>query len=312
MQLALSTSWFRIDKVLPEEMIATLVALGIEAVELDYRLSEDYLKKLKAGLKKRGIEIKSVHNYFPWPAESPQPGGDVFSLASLDREEWERAIKYTIRTIREAFELEARVVVLHLGEVNFNEGKEFYRNLSLLASGNGFPQIPGELLEKRNSLAFSYLDRLKQALDRLLVVAERYEVFLGAENRYHFYEMPSLEEAKLLLSEFDGSNLYYWHDVGHAEVNARLGLARSQDYLKEFKNRLAGFHLHDVRGLEDHFAPFSGEVNWSEMASYFSPETLMVIEAHSKASLKELERAIDLLKLLFQEREVENADRSNE
>lgn len=312
MKLALSTGWFRIDKVSPEELVKTLEELSIRAVEVDYRLTEEYLRELKPWLRKRNIEVQSVHNFLPWPAGSSQPGGDVFSLACLDESEWERAVKYTVRTVQEASDLECQVVVLHLGKVDFKKGREYYRDLPKSVLGNDFLGISPELLEKRDKLAFPHLDRLKRALDRLLLIAERYEVFLGVENRFHFYEIPSLEELRILFSEFEGSNLKYWHDIGHAEVNARLGLAKHEDYLREFKEKLVGFHLHDVRDLEDHFAPFSGEINWQKLAPYFSAGAMMVIEAHSKASRKELERGVDLLEVLFRKEGVVNANRGNE
>lgn len=300
MKLALSTSWFKVNEFSPKELVKTLQELGIDAVEADYRLKKEYLEELKNCLRKENIEVISAHNFLPWPDISPSPGGDVFSLASLDKEEWRVAVRYTIKTMQEALDLGCRAVVLHLGKVSFKEGKEFYKNLPRVPTNNGYPLIPQLLLSKREELAPQFLDRAMLALDKLLLAAERYELFLGIENRYHFYEIPSFSEVKLLLSEFKGSNLYYWHDVGHAEINARLGLVQSEEYLSEFNERLLGFHLHDVRGLEDHFAPFSGEVDWQGVASYFSPKTLMVIEAHSKASEEELKKGIGLLKSLSQ------------
>lgn len=301
MKLALSTGWFKVGEVSPKKLVDSLEDLGIEAVEVDYRLKGDYLRELKGELKKKSIEVSSVHNFLPWPDISPTPGGDVFSLASLDQDEQEKAIKYTIRTMQEAVDLGSQAVVLHLGKVIFKEGKEFYRNLPRQISDNGYPLIPESLLNKREELAPRFLDRLKLALDKLLLMAERYELFLGVENRYHFYEIPSFSEIKLLLSEFSGSNLRYWHDVGHAEINARLGLVKNEDYLREFKDKLLGFHLHDVKGLDDHFAPFFGEVNWDKLTPYFSSKNLMVVEAHPKANREEVKKGIELLGTVFQE-----------
>lgn len=299
MNLALSTSWFKVNEVTPKELLETLEELDINAVEVDYRLKKGYLEELKHCLKKENFEVVSAHNFLPWPDISPSPGGDIFSLASLDKDEWEKAVKYTIKTMQEALDLGCRAVVLHLGKVSFKEGREFYKNLSKFPTDNGYQLIPKQLLDKREELAPPFLDRVKLALDRLLLAAERYELFLGIENRYHFYEIPSFSEVKLLLSEFQGSNLCYWHDIGHAEINARLGLVRNEEYLREFNGGLLGFHLHDVRSLEDHFAPFSGEVDWQRVANYFSPKTLMVVEVHPKVSREELKKGIGLLRSLF-------------
>ncbi len=300
MKLALSTGWFKVQKVSPGRLIDTLERLNVNAVEVDYRLKKEYLNELKPFLKKKNIEVTSVHNFLPWPDISPAPGGDVFSLSSLDREEWERAVTYTVKTMQEAIDLGSQVVVLHLGKVNFKEGEEYYRRLTKLPGDDGYPLIPALLLKKREELAPPFLDRVKLALDRLLSLAERYDLFLGIENRCHFYEIPSFYEINDLLFEFEGSKLYYWHDVGHAEINARLGLPKNEEYLRVFKRKLLGLHLHDVRGLEDHFAPFTGEVDWGKIIPYFSLKVLMVIEAHPKAKAEELKSAFSLLKSLPQ------------
>ncbi len=204
MKLALSTSWFKVKECSPSQMVAKLKELSVSLIEVDYRLTEDYLKELKKLVQKDSLQTTSVHNYLPWPSISSQPGGDIFSLASQDRQEWEYAVRFTIKTLEEAAELAARAVVLHLGAVELKEGSEFY---SSLREKDVIPTIPEELLKKRDELSFPYLDRVKLALDKILKFAERFELNIGIENRYHFYEIPSFNEVKILLADFAGTML---------------------------------------------------------------------------------------------------------
>ncbi len=74
----------------------------------------------------------------------------------------------------------------------------------------------------------------------------------------------------------------------------------SSEFLAEFGDKTLGLHLHDVKGLEDHFAPFTGEVDWSELLKAAPKEALMVIEAHSKVSQRELEKSFTRLPEVLQ------------
>ncbi len=49
-----------------------------------------------------------------------------------------------------------------------------------------------------------------------------------------------------------------WHDTGHAETPALLGLTPLVEWLQANGSRLIGLHLHDVIGMESHYAPGTG------------------------------------------------------
>jgi sugar phosphate isomerase/epimerase len=88
-------------------------------------------------------------------------------------------------------------------------------------------------------------------------------VTLGLENRLHYHEIPSPEEAVDLLAEYAPDEAGYWHDTGHAEVWSRLGFTPHQRFFALLRSRLIGCHLHDVRGLVDHRAPGNGTLDWA-------------------------------------------------
>ncbi|MDA0302493.1 MAG: TIM barrel protein, partial [Chloroflexi bacterium] len=92
-------------------------------------------------------------------------------------------------------------------------------------------------------------------------------VTLGIETRLHFHEIPGPAELARLLEEYPPEVAGYLHDVGHAEVQHRLGLTDRVAWWEHLAPRLAGLHLHDVAGLRDHRAPGNGDVDFRWLAA---------------------------------------------
>jgi len=116
------------------------------------------------------------------------------------------------------------------------------------------------LVKSRAERSPAHLSKLMKSLDELLALASDRHVTLGIENRFYFHEMPNIEEVSLLLKKYPDAPLGYWHEPGHAEMFVRQGWVKHHaDFLTPFEGRIAGLHLHDLRGLHDHFAPGSGD-----------------------------------------------------
>jgi len=296
--IAVSTCYWSEDiKDSPEDMIADILDLGFEAIELEYRISENQFKKIKPLIKKKLI-VTSIHNYFPKPDDPKIKGsGDLFLLSSTDRDEHSDAIKYTIRTIECANDMEAKAVVLHLGKVDmenpFDKLKElFEKGLIDKEEGKKFVR---EQKEIRRSRRQKNLDSVLKALDKLTFYAEKYDVFLGIENRFYLHEIPDKEEIGIILREFQGSNIRYWHDIGHAVVQERLGICYQKDLLDSFLDDMVGIHIHDVKGIEDHLAPGEGDIDLKDIIGSIRKDVLKVLEVHKKAKKENLVKAKEIL-----------------
>ena len=74
-------------------------------------------------------------------------------------------------------------------------------------------------------------------------------VALGLESRLHYHEIPHPDEALDLLADYDNASAGYWHDVGHCEVQARLGMIDRAAWFPTLTARTIGSHLHDVDGI---------------------------------------------------------------
>lgn len=295
--LAVSTSWVSAKAHSAREIVEAVLSLEAPGVELDYRLGAQTYRELRGLLKKAGLVVVSVHNFFPIPDLAKEPSGDAFLFTSDDERERELALRYTRKTLEHAADLEARAVVLHLGEVPVRQRVdrlyELYERGEL--EGAEGRRAREELVEERARLAPRYLDRVLLALDRLLSLAERLGVVVGIENRYHYHEIPSLEEIGIILREFRGAPLGYWHDTGHAHHWEVMGWASQRDFLEAYKENLVGLHLHDARGREDHLAPGTGEVDFKQVAGCLKEGLLRVVEVHPKADLPSLKEGLALL-----------------
>jgi hypothetical protein len=87
----------------------------------------------------------------------------------------------------------------------------------------------------------------------------------------------------------------YWHDVGHAEMNSRLGVTKHEDFLKRYQDRLIGVHLHGILGKRDHMAPFDGDMDLNKWMPYFGKDIIKVVEAKF-ATEEQLRNAVAKLK----------------
>ena len=123
-----------------------------------------------------------------------------------------------------------------------------------------------KIIRQRSSRVPPYLEAARKSLQELSKYSQQQGIILGLETRFHFHEIPNIDEMAELLDEMAGGPVGYWHDVGHAEVQQRLGFSLHEQWLSRYKHRMVGIHLHDVLGISDHRPPGKGDVNWSMMA----------------------------------------------
>jgi sugar phosphate isomerase/epimerase len=290
--LGISTCWWHNKVNWVDHIVDEILQLGLQAVELEYRITHSMYQEIKPRLKlQRTLPVLSVHNVFPIPEGlGPDAGsGDLFLLSSTDPQERSRAVKYAIQTIEHAHDLEARAVVFHLGRVDIpNPVEEFSR---LYNSGKVHEKEALTFIDAqrcaRQAIGQKNLDAVLLSLEKLNKEAEKKRIFLGIENRYHFREIPNFEEIGLILKTFQGGYIGYWHDVGHARVQENLGIIGHNDLLEAYSEEIIGIHLHDVRGLEDHLAPGQGEIDYQEIKPFLKPSTIKILELNAYSVQRE-------------------------
>jgi sugar phosphate isomerase/epimerase len=294
--LGISTCWWHQKEGSGDEIIRDILALGLQGIELEYRISQALYQQMKPHLN-REVKVLSMHNFFPKP-EDREGGGDLFLLSATEEEERKRAVRYTIRTMDHAEELGAGVVILHLGRVEMPESCP-----SVQDSNNGdhinishLRTIHGEQRRARERAHKKHLDAVLLSLEKLNREAEKRGLFLGIENRYYFHEIPDLRETGIILRSFQGGQVRYWHDIGHAHVQEKMGLAAQKEFLQAYGDMLIGVHIHDAKGLDDHLAPGQGEVNYEELWPLLKSSPIRVLEVHSKVDRRDLMGGIQLIR----------------
>jgi sugar phosphate isomerase/epimerase len=241
-----------------------------------------------------------LHNFFPVPEEVPKEkaSGDVFSLSAVDKEERDLAIKYTLRTLEWAEELEVKAVVLHMGKIPMQNSMATF--LKLYDQRKIQTEETQEFIREQKKIRARkgqpHLEAAMHSLDRLAREAEKRGVLLGVENRYNIHDIPNLEEFKVVFKEFTGSPLRYWHDIGHATTQQNLGIENQEELLENFGGLLVGVHLHGCKGYHDHEAPGSGEEDYAPIKKFLKPDTIRVVETHHRATREELLRGLQFLK----------------
>ena len=277
--------------------------LGFRAIELSFNLNSSLVDSIAKEARSLGISIQSLHNYCPIPAglTAQQAMPDCYSLASLDDQERSLAVKYTKSSIDTANSLGAKAVVLHCGRVQIPDLTRQLINLynQGFKDRADFTKLKEKMIRQRKSRAPAFLQQALNSLDELNVYARAKCVLLGVETRFYHCEIPDISEIGVILNKFSNSQIFYWHDTGHAQVMESLGFAKHKDFLDLYGDSLIGVHLHDVLGCRDHLAPLMGKLDFTLLKPYLKKDTLKVIEAHYPATAEDLIKSRDYISKLF-------------
>jgi sugar phosphate isomerase/epimerase len=281
-------------------LLDELAALEFDGIELEYRVRPETLRQMgkRPG---RDVPVLSVHAFFPNPVAAGEKGSgaNAYLFSSPDRQDRDTAVRFGIATLEAAERVGARAVVLHLGRVPVEQELiEEYRRLES-AAGPPTPALlaaVAAVLAARERLREPHVDAVLRSVERLNREALRRGLLLGIENRYHPHEIPLHDEVGLVLREFAGGAVRFWHDVGHALNHQRLGIGTQETWLEAYGSRLAGTHLHDIRGGQDHLAPGTGEADFAAILRHLPADAVKILEIRPNVPREELLAARDMLR----------------
>ena len=293
----ISTAWQSGQVSDGNRLLDLLGETGLSGLELDYRVSQQTLLQMWQRLRSDEFQVVSVHNYCPTPPgyEGHPHAAALFNPASLDVDERKLAVKFGQKSIQLAAELEATLVVFHMGAVDMACKMRELFDLYEYGGADSAPYLArlAELQKIRAGKIGEHMTPLLHTIEALHQEAWRFGVRIGIENRYRLSQIPFGDEFDLIFTEFAGGQLRYWHDVGHAEVFSRLGIHNHEsDFLERFKDHLAGMHIHDIAGFNDHLAPGMGDFDFSRLRPYLQEDSLRIIEAHDPVDLEQMRAGI--------------------
>lgn len=280
--LALSTMWAQQDRFRGDFGAFVRVArdAGFAGIEVSHSTDEAGLRQCLASV---DLPVLSLHAPTPRVTTARGESNTRLNLASLDEAQRTDAIATTRRTLEFAAEHGVRSVVVHLGSISAAAPRDGEHRLRALFGAGQIDSKEADLaraetIAARAGAVPAHIEAAKRSLEELVSYAAPLAVAIGLENRLHYHEIPTADEALSLLAEYAPSDAGYWHDVGHAEVWSRLGLFDHRRWFELLGDRLIGCHLHDVRDLTDHRAPGNGTVDWAMIAAGIPPDAARTCE----------------------------------
>ena len=269
---------------------------GFTHLELNASLKPEKLDELLAI---EGLPILSVHAPCPNGRNREGIEANALSLSALNEDERREAVEFARATVDLAGRVGAKFVIVHAGWVVMNpELEKSMRHLYEKGSGSDdeFHSLKARLMAAREFFACPHLEAAKESLLELAAYAHARGIRIGLENRSDYHEIPILEEMLDILAELPPETVGYWHDVGHAEMQSRLGFTPHEDWFAALSDRMFGIHLHDIQGLSDHRAPGTGEQNWEMIAAHIPGNAIRVCEMAQWNKLADARRAVPFLR----------------
>jgi sugar phosphate isomerase/epimerase len=300
LMISVSTSWNADVCESGKTIVAQILKAGVKNIELGFSIDESKLEEIVESKKNNLIRVSSVHNYCP-VLPGYKPGSftpDIFSLSSPDDSQREKAIFLTKRSIDTSKIVGAEYLVLHAGRVEMEQKtKEL---IWLYNSGqkdsNEYKALFESIQLQRQSEKGPYIEAVTKSLKTVLDYARLKGIKVCIENRFYYREIPTFEEIGLFFEIFkDFENLKFWYDVGHAQVGENLGFTENIKFLKAYGDKIAGMHLHDVKGTHDHLVPSFGDFDFSLLKPYIKKHTIKVLEIHQPATAEQIKTGISYL-----------------
>jgi sugar phosphate isomerase/epimerase len=283
-------------------MLCEIRELGFEYAELSHGTRISLLPGILEAVDAGEIKISSLHNFCPLPMGVNNSAPNLYQFSSDRPRERELAERYTLKTLDLAGRVKAPLVVLHLGSVEMRNYTD--KLLELVARGEKetpkYEKLCAELDEKREARKGPFLERMKELLKKLLVEAESRGVMLGAENRQAVEELPFESDFQFIFREIASPNLAYWHDTGHAQIKENLGFIFHQMHLESLRDRVYGFHIHDVQFPgRDHCAPGSGMVDFAALKAWVKPHHIKVFEFSPSLTVEQVKSGVEHVQKLW-------------
>jgi sugar phosphate isomerase/epimerase len=291
---SLSTMWALHNFQDLNEFFQISKQLGFRSVELNHQVHSDMLSDINWD----HVQFSSVHE--PCPVEIPTKllAERDWLISSPDQSSRTEGMEGVKRSIRLAKDIGAATVVVHCGTIPSKSSHEamlrYYFESGKFQSGE-YEALKLQMVLERKSGANRRLKAVKESLHELLDYAARFGIKLGLENRYHYLDIPSVDEMEELLALSGPDTLGFIYDVGHAQALDRLGFYPHEEWLQRYSNRMLGAHLHDVIGLTDHYAPGLGEIDFKAIAEYLPENAFRTFEMLPGNTLAQVKRGINLL-----------------
>ena len=282
-------------------MLREIRDLGFQYAELSHGIRISLMPGILEAVQAGEMKISTLHNFCPLPVGVDRPAPNLYEFSADRERDRQLALKHTLNTFDFATKVGAPLVVLHFGSMDL---KDYTGKLKeLLERGEKgspkFLKVVAEAVAAREAKKKNYYARSCDMLRELYGEAKHRGLKLGIEIREAVEELPVESDFAALLKEFPAP-VFYWHDVGHAQIKEELGFINHVQHLAAHADRLAGFHIHDVKfPARDHFPPGGGDIDFAALKPFVKPEHIKVFELSPKVPLDSVTRSIAHLKRIW-------------
>jgi sugar phosphate isomerase/epimerase len=280
-------------------MLREIRDLGFQHAELSHGTRISLMPGILEAVDAGEIKISTLHNFCPLPMGVNHSAPNLYQFSDERPRERELAHKHTLKTLDFAVRVKAPLVVLHVGSI---EMKGYTDKLLEILEKDGmespkFKKLSAELSEKRAKKKKEFWARTIESLKKLVPEAESRGLRLGVENRQSLEELPVETDYAELFKEITSPNLVYWHDTGHAQIKENLGFINHRAHLESQRERLAGFHIHDVQFPgKDHCSPGSGMIDFAALKPSVKREHIKVFEFSPSMTVEDAKRGVEYVK----------------
>lgn len=299
---SLSTCWNSHRHTDGQAMLREIRDLGFEYAELSHGIRISLLPGIFEAVEAGEIKISSLHNFCPLPMGIDRAAPNIYKFSSEDRRERESAFKHTLKTLETAVRVKAKLVVLHTGCVDMKD----YTDTLIDMVGEGkkdtskFQKLCDEVRQVREKKKARYMENALESIRRIVDEAKPRGLKLGIENREALEEIPFESDYDMFMKELRDPTVVYWHDTGHAQIKENLGFINHKAHLEAMKERLYGFHVHDVEFPgRDHRPPGRGTIDWVALKPLVLPTHLKVFELSPSLSPADAKEGVEKLKSIW-------------
>ena len=280
-------------------MLREMAGLGFTHVELSHGIRITLVPGIIRAVQEGVAQISSTHNFCPLPTGVTQAAPSLFEPSALDAAEHAQWLRHTRRSIDFAAQVGGRALVCHLGRVTFfwfNPAQKIRRYLREHPEAGRTPDdrryhaLLAKSLARLRRRMPPYWARVKESIAEMSDYVQQKGVTLGFENREKFDELPLDADYADFLAEFPaGAPVGYWHDTGHADLKAGMGLLDHRAHLEKLSPRTIGWHLHDVNAAgQDHQAIGAGRIDFEMVSGFWRPEHLLTLEFSPRVSVDDV------------------------
>jgi sugar phosphate isomerase/epimerase len=290
-------------------MIREMAELGFTHVELSHGIRITLVPGILRAVEEGMIQIGSTHNFCPLPTGVNQAAPNLFEPSAADHREHDQWLRYTKRSIDFAAQVKARVMVCHLGSVEFlwfNPAVKLEKYISAhpnvsLPEDKAYQALLAKSLAKLRKRMGPFWERTRKSIAEILAYAAEKGIKLGFENRERFNELPLDADYHDFVTGFPAdAPIGYWHDTGHAAIKVDLGLLDHRAHLEKMAVRQIGFHLHDVDSEgRDHQPIGDGHIDFQMVSQFWKPEHLLVLELSPRVDVDGVKRSKERIEALL-------------